>query len=85
MKVIRSITFEGDSVVMQYMDETDVRVEGYVYLTHQLTVATGQDYDDEIRAVEEAAQDLLRDVMEDFTTSRPYDPAVDDEDDDDDD
>lgn len=87
MRVIRSVMFEADVVAVQYMDDTDVRLGGMVFATHQLSVGRGGEHDDEIRAVEEAAQDLLRDVLEDFDSSLPYDPRVPagDEDDDDDD
>ena len=86
MKVIRSVVFAGDSAEIQYMDESDVRLEGQAFITHQLTILRGGDHDDEIDAAEQAVEALLVDVLGDFARSLPYEPPVfEDEDDDDDD
>lgn len=85
MRMIRAVVFNPDSVEIQYMDDGDVRLDGNVFITHNITISREADQDDEIRVVEEAAQDLLTDVMQDFAKSLPFDPAgyLDDEDDDD--
>lgn len=85
MKIIHSVVFNGDSVVLQYMDESDVRLDGGVFVTHSLTVSRNADYADEIAVVEDGAMDLLTDVLGDFAKSLPYDPRTDVEEDDDDD
>jgi hypothetical protein len=86
VKIVRSVVFDGDAVEVQYMDESDVRLEGNVFITHQATIMRGADHDDEIDAVENAAMDLLVDVLGDFARSLPFDASTmveDDEDDDD--
>jgi hypothetical protein len=85
VRLIRSVVFNADSVELQYMDESDVRLEGSVFLTHHMTVSRNADHDDEIATVEDATMDLLTDVLADFAKSLPYDPRVDVEEDDDDD
>jgi hypothetical protein len=89
VKFIRSIIFNPDSVDLQYMDESDVRLEGAAFVTHSMTIARDSDYDDEIAKVEDACMDLLMDVLQDWAKSLPFDPAslqgADDDDDDDDD
>jgi len=87
VRVIRSIVFSGDAVEIQWMDESDVRLEGMVFITHQITVGRGADHDEEIDAAETAVGDLLSDVLGDFARSLPFDPTSlveEDEDDDDD-
>lgn len=88
MKIIRGIVFQPDSVDIQYMDDAgDVRLEGMVYVTHNITIARDGNYDDGIRELEEATQDLLTDVLGDFAVSMPFDPnsimPTDDDDDED--
>lgn len=85
MKIIHSVVFNADSVVLQYMDESDVRLDGGVFLTHNVTVSRNADYGDEIAAVEDEVMDLLTDVLGDFAKSLPYDPRAEVEEDDDDD
>ena len=85
MKIIRSIVFSADAAEVQYMDESDVRLGGQVFLTHQCTVLRGGDHDNEIVEVEQAVMDLLTDVLGDFARSLPYDPDMPGAEDDDDD
>lgn len=89
MKFIRSIVFNPDTVDLQYMDESDVRLEGAAYVTHSMTISRGTMYDDEIATVEDSVMDLLMDVLQDWAKSLPFDTASlrgsDDDDDDDDD
>lgn len=75
MKIIRAVVFNPDSVEIQYMDDSDVRLDGNVFITRNITIARGVDHDGEIASVEESAQDLLTDVMQDFARSIPFDPS----------
>jgi hypothetical protein len=85
VKFIRSIIFNPDTVDLQYMDESDVRLQGAAYVTHSMTISRDADYDGEIAKVEESCMDLLLDVLQDWAKSLPFDPASLQEDDDDDD
>ena len=86
VRVIRSIQVNPDSVDLAYMDDADVRLGGDVFQTHHISISRGSNYDNEIDALEAAAEALLTDVLEDFTSSPAYAiPAPPDDDDDDDD
>lgn len=84
--LVRSVTFEADgSVVLEYcIPAKDARANGVV-LNHILSVPFGDEYDDEIDAVQDAALHLISDVLEDLPTLEPYRPPAPDDDDDDDD
>lgn len=89
MRIVRAIVFNPESVEIQYMDSDEVRLDGFVFQTRQITIARDREWDEEIAVVEEGVQDLLVDVLEDFAGSLPYDPGrqiqpSDDDDDDDD-
>lgn len=86
MKIVRSIQLNPDSIDLAYMEDTDIRLSGNVFLTHHMSVQRGSEYDDEISQLEEAAESLVNDVLIDFATSPPHDPSQDvpwDDDDDD--
>ena len=86
MRIIRSIQVNPDSVDLAYMDDADVRLGGAVFQTHHISIQRGSNYDNEIDALEAAAEALLTDCLEDFTSSPAYAiPAPPDDDDDDDD
>jgi hypothetical protein len=73
VRVISTITFMEDGVLVVYMDpEVDVRNEGKLILTHQLHVSgeTSSDYGDEIEDLRDAARRLLSDALEDFDTTQ---------------
>ena len=72
MKQIRAISFGPDSVDIAYVDESDLRLEGQVYVTHNVSLARSR-FPDEVREVEEAAQDLLREALGEWAKSLPYD------------
>jgi hypothetical protein len=72
MKQIRAISFGPDSLDIAYVDESDLRLEGQVYLTHSLSLARSR-FPDEVREIEEAAQDLVRDALAQWAQSLPYD------------
>jgi hypothetical protein len=87
MRIIRSIQINPDSVDLAYMDDADVRLGGYVFQTHHISISRGSNYDTGLDELEGAAEALLTDVLEDFTSSPAYAipaPPDDDEDDDDD-
>lgn len=85
MRIIRSIQVNPDSVDLAYMDDADVRLGGVVFQTHHISISRGSNYDNEIDELEAAAEALLTDVLEDFTSSPAYAiPAPPDDDDDED-
>jgi hypothetical protein len=85
---IQAVEFLPDGVAITYFRvPNDIRKTG-LQVTHQLIIpATDGEYDDEILAVLEAVEDLLRDAAEDLNNLEPYDPATEipEEDEDDDD
>jgi hypothetical protein len=88
VRFIRSIQINLDSIDLAYMDDADVRLGGNVFQTHHISISRGSsNYDSEIDELEAAAEALLTDVLEDFTSSPAYAIPVppDDDDDDDDD
>jgi hypothetical protein len=85
--LLRSITFQPDmSAVVEYcIPAQDARQNGVV-LNHIMQVPYGDDYDDEIDAVQDAVLALIDDVLEDLPHLEPMSfskPEEDDEDDDD--
>jgi len=88
VRIIRSIQINPDSVDLAYMDDADVRLGGAVFQTHHISINRGSNYDNEIDALEGAAEALLTDVLEDFVSSPAYAipvPVQADDDDEDDD
>ena len=86
VRIIRSIQINPDSIDLAYMDDADVRLGGAVFQTHHISINRGSNYDTEIDELEAAAEALLTDCLEDFTSSPAYAiPAPPDDDDDDDD
>ncbi len=87
LPVIRAIGFEGDgSVTMDYLIPSRDAFRTGVVLNHTIHIPLGDQYDEEILNLTEAALALLADVLEDLPVMEPM-PAVltDDEDDDDED
>ena len=69
---IRSITFQSDgSIAIEYIGLTDFKANG-LQLQHVALVPAGEDYDDEIEAVHEAALELVRDVVDDLGRVAPF-------------
>ena len=86
MRIVRSIQINEGSIDLAYMDDADVRLGGAVFQTHHISINRGSNYDTEIDELEAAAEALLTDCLEDFTSSPAYAiPAPPDDDDDDDD
>jgi hypothetical protein len=74
--VIRSITVQPDGLAIEYADVTkDLHANG-LQLSHVVFIPAGDDYDDEIDAVTMAAQDALRDALQDHDNLPPMDPAL---------
>lgn len=87
--LLRSITFQPDmSAIVEYcIPAQDARRNGVV-LNHVMQVPYGDDYDDEIDAVQDAVLALIDDVLEDLPHLEPMSftkPEDDDDDDDDED
>jgi hypothetical protein len=83
---IGSITFDGDRIAIDYVDpDNDLRNEGLVMQTHQLTVLRSPAYADEIDALQEAALALLHDALDDYRDTeavrpKPEEDLTDDDD-----
>ena len=76
VKIVRSIQVNPDTVDLAYMDEDDVRCQGHVFSTHHISIERDGNYDNEIEALEAAAEALLMDVLTDFNASLAYDPML---------
>jgi hypothetical protein len=87
VRLIRQVQINPDSIDLAYMDDADVRLGGAVFQTHHISISRGSNYDAGIGELEGAAEALLTDCLEDFTSSPAYAiPApVDDDDEDEDD
>lgn len=71
--VIRSITIQPEGVAVEYLDvDRDVRDSG-MQLMHVLFVPEGEEWDDEIEALIDAAHALLIDGLQDFVKTPPLD------------
>lgn len=81
---IQTIVFTEEGAVLQYMEvPTDVRVKGAVVMQHQVTLdARHPDYREDIESLHDRAKRALRNALEDFHASEPWDPREDNEDDD---
>lgn len=68
---IKSITFEDEGVVINYITpKQDIKANGVV-VNHVLLVPYDDDYEDEIEALFEASHALLEDVLEDLPQLDP--------------
>lgn len=81
---IHNIYFEQSSIVIGYIElPTDVRVDGHAILQHQLRLSAAHpDYGDDAALLHDRVTKILRNALEDFQGSEPWEP--DDEPDDDD-
>lgn len=73
---IGGISFDPEgSVSIQYLEiPADVRLGGKAAMTRSLNLAPNPEYADALEDVERAIQRLLKDVLEDFHDSEPYQP-----------
>lgn len=82
---IHSVQFGEDGLAITFMDvPTDVRVEGRVIQTRSLQLhASHPDYRADMEDLHRRAERVLRNALEDFADSPPFDPEKpgDDEDD----
>lgn len=73
MRIIRSLVFdEGGGVQVTFLEDSDIRLEGRVFMTKTMTVAGGQ-HETEVQELQDYAQDFLRDVYQDWAQSQPFD------------
>lgn len=78
---ISGLVFIEGGVEITYMLPTDVRDRGRIVQAHQITI-TGKTYRDGVNALKEAADDLLKDVLEDWPGMEEFKPAEPEDDDD---
>lgn len=73
--VIYAMEFTPDGGVAISYNElpTDVRNEGSLFVTHHLEIADCPDYREGIEAVQDALRELLRDALDDLTSTEPVD------------
>lgn len=72
-RIIRGISIQPDGVMIEYLDvATDIRTNGLT-LNHTCFIPFGDDYDDELEEVVEAAQRALSDALDDFDNLEPHD------------
>ena len=72
--VLRTISMAPDGITLEYIEpKADVRRNGLA-LNHVIYIPSGQDYDDGIENVNEAALELLGDALEDMHILQPLDP-----------
>jgi hypothetical protein len=80
---IHSISFGEDGLAIAFMElPSDVRVGGRVIQTRQVQLhASHPDYADDMAALRDLARRVLSSALDDFETSAPFVPDVEDEDD----
>lgn len=84
-RVVQSITFDEEGVVIQYADLKDVRVDGHVALQHMARIEAGHpDYGDDIEDLQRRALVTLKNALEDWEDSPAWTPPDSDDTDDDD-
>lgn len=64
--LIRHIAFNEDGVSIDYMTLPGDARENGLAITHNLWIPREDDYDEELDAIEEAAQEAVRDALDDF-------------------
>jgi hypothetical protein len=82
---VHSVFFEQDSIVIGYVElPTDVRVGGQVVIQKQARLAISHpDYADDAVLLHDRVVKVLRNALEDFNSSEPFDPSLENEDDED--
>lgn len=81
---ISSITFTEDGVAIQYIElPTDLRAKGALVLTHQIQLhASHPDYREDMERLHDRAVKAVRNALEDYRNSEPYEPPNKNDDDD---
>lgn len=64
--LIRNVAFNPDGVSIDYMTLPGDARENGLAITHNLWIPREDDYDDEIEAMEQAAQEAVLDALDDF-------------------
>lgn len=64
--LIRHVAFNEDGVSIDYMTLPGDARENGLALTHNVWIPREDDYDDEIDAIEQAAQEAVLDALDDF-------------------
>lgn len=83
--IIRALTFSQDgSVGIDFMEPLADLRENDLLMNHVLFVPAEDEYDDELDALRDAAQELLADALEDFRRMPPLTEAPPDYEDEDD-
>lgn len=73
---VHSIAFDGDAVTLTFSTSTDVRVDGMVGVAQQVQISMDHpDYAETAELLHRQAVKFLREVMEDWTESQPWEPA----------
>ncbi len=70
--ILQGISFEEQVVMVQFLDPDDVKGNG-AQRHQQLYIPRGDDYDDEIEAVEDAVKYLIADINEDWSNLKSAD------------
>ena len=80
-----AVNFDEETVIVSYMHvPTDVRVEGQVALQHQARLDLGHpDYAEDAETLRRLAVRMLANALDDFNSSDPWLPPVEDDDEDD--
>jgi len=81
---VDSVTFQDGALLVSFMRvPTDVRVGGMVAQHHQVRLdARHPDYREDMEDLHRKAVRVLKNALEDFAESEPYEPSNDDDDDD---
>jgi len=81
---ITNISFAEEGIAVQYIEVPhDVRVDGRVVITHQIQLhAAHPDYRADIERLHDRAVAVVRNALEDFHNSLPYEPEAEQDDDD---
>lgn len=81
--VIEGIQFHPEGCVIAFFDPTDMRVDGRVVVTRQASISRKHpDYNDDIEGLHHKALRMLKNALEDWQDSEPWQPEDDTDDDD---
>lgn len=78
---VHSVTFATEGMAIEYRElPTDVRVRGAVVASHQIQLHAGHpDYREDMERLHRQAVKAVRNALEDFHDSEPYEPGDDDD------
>ena len=78
MRIISTINFGDEGVIVEYLDSADRRTHGVTVLS-ACAIPAGAIYDEQIAEVLDAANDLLDMALEDWRAAGPTPDDADDE------